>query len=63
MGTAPAILEQSIWGQARQLRGRMSDSMAKPAGDWSQGCGVGTQYDKVLVVKTGVRVGVGEAWP
>jgi hypothetical protein len=41
----------------------MSDGMAKPAGDWSQGCGVGSQYVKVLVVKTGVKVGVGEAWP
>jgi hypothetical protein len=33
------------------------------AGDRSQGCGVGSQYVEVLVVKTGVKVGVGEAWP
>jgi hypothetical protein len=30
MGTTPATLEQSVWGQAHWLRGRMFDSMAKP---------------------------------
>jgi hypothetical protein len=32
-------------------------------GDQNQGCGVGGQYVEVLVVKAGVKVGVGEAWP
>jgi hypothetical protein len=29
-GTTPAILERSVWGQARRVRGSMSDGMAKP---------------------------------
>jgi hypothetical protein len=29
-GTTPAILEQSVGGQARWVRGSMSDGMAKP---------------------------------
>jgi hypothetical protein len=29
-GTTPAILERSVWGQARRLQGRMFNGMAKP---------------------------------
>jgi hypothetical protein len=31
-GTTPAILERSVRGQARRVRGSMSDGMAKPGG-------------------------------
>jgi hypothetical protein len=62
-GTTPAILEQSVGGRAHQVRGSMSNGMAKPGGRSEPRVWRREPVSKGVGGKTGVKVGVGEAWP